>query len=498
MESVNENKCPTCQQKQQEQVELIEQLRHELKIKDDAMERLRQDMDTLNQKYVAGINRVADVQYEKDLVEHELEELSTRLFEEANNMVAEEKRQRYLLEQELQQTQEHLMAEQNQLQELRERIQQQSSFSSSSSSDENKDPNISRARHDLQQLYNTNCKRASANNHNLYKTSFHKQQQQRLLREQQGQRATSMPPLPSAIVQKENQQKNNNNNNNKSMSIDQVQLEAFREFVRSSPKVAFKKLNQFVYMKVCQQEDVEPCLRFGPHSRLSVKKMNEFLSRQPCFIEQHDGDAYNSLTINTNVPSAVMARPLWDRFSSNNNNNNNVQNHNQQQLQQQSLQYQCSACGRPADKQALSYRFRLDEMDKWAVIDQYCRDRLVAVCEFYVFIRNIQKGFYADRDIDDLYTENIRLRLQMFYSRMGALPVILDGMGLDPGSVGKATPPLDTIPDDASDASISTAPQTPITQTAPSLKEEYIVHEDNDSHHLHQYHNGNNHNHHNS
>ena len=406
MESVNENnntQCPTCERQEQQQAELIEQLRNELKIKDEVMERLRQDMDTLNQKYVAGINRVADVQYEKDLVEHELEELSTRLFEEANSMVAEEKRQRYLLEQELQQTQERLMAEQNQLQELRERMQQ------SSSSDDIKDPNISRARHDLQQLYNTNCKRASANNHNLYKTSFHKQQQ-RLRELQQGQRATSMPPLPS-VIQKESQQKNT-----KSMSIDQVQLEAFREFVRSSPKVAFKKLNQFAYMKVCQQEDVEPCLRFGPHSRLSVKKMNEFLSRQPCFIEQ-DGDSQKTLSINTNAPSAVMARPLWDRFSSNNNNNNSQNQQQHQHQQQSSQQYQCSACGRPADQQALSYRFRLDEMDKWAAIDQYCRDRLVAVCEFYVFIRNIQKGFYADRDIDDLYTENIRLRLQMFYSR---------------------------------------------------------------------------------
>ena len=77
---------------------------------------------------------------------------------------------------------------------------------------------------------------------------------------------------------------------------------------------------------------------------------------------------------------------------------------------------------------------------------------------------------------------------------MGALPVVLDGMGLDPGSVGKATPPLDTIPDDASDASVSTAPQTPITQTAPSLKEEYIVNDNddnnNEAHHFHHLHTG--------
>ncbi|KAI9495267.1 hypothetical protein BDB00DRAFT_736532, partial [Zychaea mexicana] len=286
-----------------------EQLRTELKAKDEAFERLQQDIHTLNRKYVAQIERVADVQHEKALVEHELEELSTRLFEEANGMVAEEKRQRYLLEQQLRHTQEHLIAEQSQLQELRERIEQ----------------------------------------------------------------------LPQHQQHDDN---SGNGDNGKQMSIDQIQLEAFREFVRASPNTPFKKLNQFMYMKVCQQEDVEPCLRFGPHSRLSVKKMNEYLSRQPCFIEQLDEESQKTMTINTN--------------------------HHQQ----------CSACGRPADQQgSLLYRFRLDESDDWAAIDQYCRDRLVAVCEFYVFIRNVQKGFYADREIDDLYTENIRLRLQMFYSR---------------------------------------------------------------------------------
>lgn len=55
---------------------------------------------------------------------------------------------------------------------------------------------------------------------------------------------------------------------------------------------------------------------------------------------------------------------------------------------------------------------------------------------------------------------------------MGALPVVLDGIGLEPDAVGKASPPLDTIPDDAyvSDCSSSTAPQTPtIQQQLPNL-----------------------------
>ena len=52
---------------------------------------------------------------------------------------------------------------------------------------------------------------------------------------------------------------------------------------------------------------------------------------------------------------------------------------------------------------------------------------------------------------------------------MGALPVVLDGLGVAPDAVGKASPPLDRIPDDVSD--MSTGPQTPVHASAPTLKE---------------------------
>lgn len=369
----SDGNCKQCQRSLANSTAEIERLKRELEEKDAAMERMQQDMHTLNQKYVAEINRVAEVQHEKDMVEHELEELSCRLFEQANGMVAAEKREKWLLEQQLQQAEEHLRAEKSQLQELRERMMKDEQHEDAQV--------IVRARKDLQQLH---IKRASATNLYRRKTTTNTVAQKK--QQQQQSRITSMPPPPpSAPVTQ------------KTMTIDEIQLEAFQEFVQSSRS---KKLNQFAYMKHCLAEDVEPCLRFGPHSRLSVKKLNEYLSRQPCFIEQHQQDSVPTGT----TYSSAAARPLWERFSSNHHH------HHQQQPV-------CVACGRSSEHSPLNYRFRVDEMDEWAPIDQYCRDRLVAVCEFYVFIRNIQHGLYSDRAIDDLYAENICLRLQMFYSR---------------------------------------------------------------------------------
>lgn len=104
------------------QATTITQLQNQLADRDLSLARLQQDMQNLNTKYVAAIDRAADLQHEKDLVEHDLEELSRRLFEEANAMVALEKRENWRLETRLQTAQQQLGHEQAQLAELRQRL----------------------------------------------------------------------------------------------------------------------------------------------------------------------------------------------------------------------------------------------------------------------------------------------------------------------------------------------------------------------------------------
>lgn len=398
--------CTYCSEKDK----LILSLRQELNTKNHQLTRLELDLQTLNQKYVAEIEKVGNIQHEKDLVEHELEELSTKLFEEANAMVSIEKRARWQVENELRQTQEHLLAEKEQLHELRlrfeaaeddavsvsrnksRRISRKKSFATAGAGN-NGGASILRAQIDLQELHSNNggLKRVSANH--VMKYSSKKQQQQ--------QKTMSMPPPPPPPTKQENT----------ATTIDEIQLESFREYtVAASNKLLTpKKLNQTNFMKHCLMEDIEPCLRFGPQSKLSIKKMIEYLSKQPCFIE-HTSSVSTTTTM-APVNNKPTTSALWDRFNSSNKSI--------------ILSNSCSACGRTSSSSnndtnsgvLLNYRFKLDENDNWLPIDQYCRDRLVAVCEFFVFIRNIQLGLYSDRSIHDLYTENIRLKLQMFYSR---------------------------------------------------------------------------------
>jgi hypothetical protein len=348
--------------------ETILHLRNELDNQNHVLKRLQLDLETMNQKYVAEIERVAAVQHEKDMVEHELEDLSRRLFEQANEMVSNEKRARWQLEKELRDTQEHLLDEQTQLSELRLRLTEDATDYNESTK---KLLGNSRVQSDLSALHG--LKRASANPNPFP-----------LQKNMNQERALSMPPpAPPSPPIKQN------------ISIDEFQLNAFKEFQAASTTVPFKKLTSTTFIKYCLHEDVEPCLRFGPNSKLSTRKMIDQLSRQPCYIEHMvDGQECSLLPTNTSK--------LWARFNNNNNNNKDVG---------------CAACGRSNEHVMNYYRFKLDENDPWMPIDSYCRDRLVAVCEFFVFVRNIQMGLYADRALEDLYTENIRLRLQMFYSR---------------------------------------------------------------------------------
>lgn len=380
--------------------EIILSLKQELNTKNHQLQRLELDLQTLNQKYVAEIERVGNVQHEKDMVEHELEDLSRKLFEEANAMVAIEKRARWQVENELRQTQEHLLAEQTQLHELRLKLttadDETVELQENKSRMKKKSCSNMRAQMDLEELHG--LKRASANHVLKYK----KEQQQQ---QQQQQRTISMPPTPST---------SNHAIKKEPSTIDGIQLEVFREYTIASSKqlLTIKKLNQTQFMKHCLSEDIEPCLRFGPQSKLSIKKMIDYLSRQPCFIEH-----VTSFNTNATPPAPTQSqqsKPIWERFGGGGSNSSSTRNI--------IVSNACSACGRSADpgnsqSVLLNYRFRLDENENWLPIDQYCRDRLVAVCEFFVFIRNIQMGLYSDRSIEDLYTENIRLRLQMFYSR---------------------------------------------------------------------------------
>ncbi|KAI7850531.1 GDP/GTP exchange factor Sec2p-domain-containing protein [Circinella umbellata] len=412
----------------------VTQVEKRLDIKEEEFKALQNDMEVLNDKYVDEIERVAEIQHSKDMVENELEDLSRRLFEEANGMVANEKREKHdleiaqkHLENKLKETQERLAAEQMQLKELRQKMEEMAqeqqihrqSFPSNVSSTRN-----SLTAADAESTYSNQTDPEYRAARDLVGILS---QQHSVSTTEQDNNILPSPPLSSIPN-----------------TVDQLLLNEFEEFVKTSPSITLKKLHTISFLKFCQTEDVEPCLRFGANARLSARKISEAIVMNTCFIEETPpGFAEEQAQRPPDMPLRISSSKmlLWERI----NNGGNTQ----------TFIGACQACGRQ-DHYPLPYRFRTSYFDDWACIDRFCRDRLVAVCEFYVFIRNVRQGYYSSRSTLDLYQEALRLRLQMFYARMGALPWTLRNLGVKTDELGKATaatPPQIRIPPSVSESS---------------------------------------------
>ncbi|KAG9324022.1 hypothetical protein KVV02_003501 [Mortierella alpina] len=371
----------------------VEDLEDALDAKTDDYLSAQRDLAILNDKYVDEIEKVAELQHAKEMVEGELEELSRTLFEEANGMVASEARARHQLELtrkhlelELKDAQERLAAETSQLKELKTKMeammdtQPQSKRSST-------DPS-NRASVDLAQLFGLN------------KIS-----------------------VPEAVAEEPAT----------AIAIDGHLMHEFKEFVAQSSTVRLAKIHSLPFMRHCQDEDVEPCLRFGANPRISARKLTEGICSNTCYIEETTPEQvkeYERMVLAAQQPpsparnSMSNKNMLWER------------------LQTQYALYQapkggCQTCGRSGP---LTHRYRLATADEWNFIDRFCRDRIVAACEFYIFIRNIRAGLYSTRTIEDLYSESLRLRLQMFYARAGVLPIMLSELGVASQSIGNMGP----------------------------------------------------------
>ncbi|KAI9312662.1 hypothetical protein BX666DRAFT_1985271 [Dichotomocladium elegans] len=372
----------------------LAEVEERLDVKEKELKRLQGDMEMLNDKYVDEIERVAEIQHSKDMVENELEDLSRRLFEEANGMVANEKREKHnlelaqkQLEKQLQETQERLAAEQMQLQELRLRMEEmaleQDEFQQRQQLCSPVD-SIAESEDDTPEEGASNTAEEGPSDASAATTPT----------------MANGPPTTCSngvLLQSD--------------KFDVLMLAEFDEFIKSSPSVQLKKLHTSIpFLKNCLAEDVEPCLRFGANPRLSARKIAEAIVMNTCFIEEAPvGFAEEQARRPPDMPLRISTSKtmIWERIS---NGGNPLH-----------ILGACQACGRQ-DQHPLPYRFRTSYFDDWACIDRFCRDRLVAVCEFYVFIRNVRQGYYSTRSLPDLYQEAMRLRLQMFYARLGTLP----------------------------------------------------------------------------
>jgi hypothetical protein len=220
--------------------------------------------------------------------------------------------------------------------------------------------------------------------------------------------------------------------------IDSYLFEQFVDLIDRAPKVKMTKIHDIPFMHHALEDDVSPCLRFGGNPRTSTKKFIDAIVANTCFIELMNEEQIQELeqrderkkrasitaakeetTTKTTPTMALFNKTVLERIS------------NALSSQTSDLSASlggtglnsgetpgCSTCGR---QESYQFRFKISDVqqDVWYPICTDCQFRLLAVLDFYQFIRNIRQGLFSTRSRQDLYLEALCYKRIMFFARIG-------------------------------------------------------------------------------
>jgi hypothetical protein len=172
------------------------------------------------------------------------------------------------------------------------------------------------------------------------------------------------------------------------------------------------------FMKRIMREDIDPCL-FADASGTSWwrsswfrKKLIDNIATGRCEIQQWRADKEPSMTV-TSIPSPRMSQRASQFLSS----------------RHLPPKTKCASCGRT---RVCEFRMRLQPSYSvadpsqtsslpWLPIDRFCRDRLVAVCDFYGFFSYLKQGLMLNVPVLSLFKQCMQHLRKMAVARVGSI-----------------------------------------------------------------------------
>jgi hypothetical protein len=253
-------------------------------------------------------------------------------------------------------------------------------------------------------------------------------------------------------------------------AVDPLLFSQFEEFLELGPKTKFNKIHSITYLKTALEDDVLPCLRFGGNPKISGKKFIEPILTNTCFVEEMSPaqvTALQSRDANYSAPGSQVKIANEQPVASEDigifpvlNNISDLSESSDKKISNgkigvfsriseaisnasqtvasfanstSDLAPGCSTCGNASEP--YKYQFKITDvtMDLWYPICLACRSRIVAVCNFYNFVRHVRQGLYSSRKKEDIFLETVKLKRAMFLTRVGA-SATSSGPGLAPNS----------------------------------------------------------------
>ncbi|RIA82221.1 hypothetical protein C1645_788758 [Glomus cerebriforme] len=214
--------------------------------------------------------------------------------------------------------------------------------------------------------------------------------------------------------------------------IDGIVFEEFQEYVKSfiTSPAPTNSTPTHAFMKRCMTEDIQPCLFEGSSgwkSPFYKRRLLDAIMKNQCEIQ----------TIYFSSSNSVPSTPMSSQIS-----NTSITRQNSYQEPPPSPKVKCGLCGH---LRSCDFRMRLSGPDAvvppsattmassrtsrfsvtgtpgWIPLDRFCRDRVVAVCDFYTYLSHLRQGLLANSAVWTMYKQCLKHRRKMGMARVGSM-----------------------------------------------------------------------------
>ncbi|CAG8440386.1 5073_t:CDS:2 [Ambispora leptoticha] len=221
----------------------------------------------------------------------------------------------------------------------------------------------------------------------------------------------------------------------KKVYLDGIVYEEFQEYVKAfttSPAPNNLNLNA-PFMKRCMSEDIQPCLfegKSGWKSPFYKRRLLEAIMKNQCEIQ--------TIYFNSSMPGT----PTTSQIS--------ISSRSSYQEPPPPPKVKCGLCGclrsceyrmrisgpdaavpPTATTLASSARLSVTEKPGWIPLDRFCRDRVVAVCDFYAYLSHLRQGLLANSPVWGMYKQCLKYRRKMGMARVGSISMFEQDDGND-------------------------------------------------------------------
>ncbi|KAI7866908.1 hypothetical protein BDF14DRAFT_1809015 [Spinellus fusiger] len=203
----------------------------------------------------------------------------------------------------------------------------------------------------------------------------------------------------------------------KPVRIDGVVLDEFQQHLKALSTTSHV-IPSTPFMKRVMAEDIDPCLFQNAASSWWTspwfkRKLMDAISRNKCEIQSF---VSNLSTFSTSSTSSTATSPSASHISNSTSSSPSL-------VSPMPPKAKCACCGL---LRVCEFKMRLQpsslvQQQPWLPIDRFCRDRLVAVCDFYSFMSYLRQGLLQHSATLCMFKQSLHFRRRMALAKVGSM-----------------------------------------------------------------------------